>query len=85
MAVAPPKPRVSVGPVPYYWAREDILSFYEQIAAGPADIVYLGETVCPKRNQLRTADWFALGRELRSAGAGGGRVGPGPVAPAVPR
>ncbi|MEN8167610.1 MAG: U32 family peptidase, partial [Pseudomonadota bacterium] len=34
----------------------------------PLDIVYLGETICSKRNQLRTDDWFELAERFAAAG-----------------
>jgi len=61
-------PRLSLGPVPYYWPRETLLAFYERIAASPVDIVYLGETVCAKRRSLRHPDWLELAARLHNAG-----------------
>lgn len=61
-------PRLSLGPILYYWSREDTLEFYRQIADSPVDIVYLGETVCSKRNLMRTDDWFDLAERLTAAG-----------------
>lgn len=60
--------RLSVGPVPYHWPRERLLAFYERIAAGPVDIVYLGETLCPKRRTLGTGEWMELAGRLERAG-----------------
>jgi collagenase-like PrtC family protease len=60
--------RLSLGPLQYFWPRETTLAFYESIAGQPVDIVYLGETVCSKRRELRLPDWLALGRELRASG-----------------
>lgn len=60
--------RLSVGPISYYWPREQVEDFYAMVAEGPAEIVYLGETVCAKRNQLRHEDWLALGDRLAAAG-----------------
>lgn len=59
---------LSLGPVLYYWSREDLLDFYAQVAGSPVDIVYLGETVCSKRRSLRLDDWLALGERLLDAG-----------------
>ncbi len=56
--------KLSLGPILYYWPREDILAFYEEAAAMPVDIIYLGETVCSKRRSLRTEEWLELARKL---------------------
>ena len=65
----PTKPvRLSLGPVQYYWSRDDLLAFYQGIATAPVDIVYLGETVCSKRRSLRLDDWLMLAQELTTAG-----------------
>lgn len=60
--------RLSVGPVLYYWSREKLLEFYDELTALPVDIVYLGEAVCSKRNLIRTKDWLELGGRLAAAG-----------------
>lgn len=61
-------PRLSLGPVLYYWDREALFYFYEQIADAPVDIVYLGETVCSKRRHMREDDWLVIADRLKSAG-----------------
>jgi len=61
-------PRLSLGPVPYYWPREELLDFYARIAETPVDIVYLGETVCSKRRSLNHAGWLELAARLQDAG-----------------
>ena len=60
--------KLSLGPILYFWQRESIFDFYEQIARTPVDIVYLGETVCAKRRQLSLHDWLDLGYKLRERG-----------------
>lgn len=60
--------RIALGPLLYYWPRQTTLDFYERAGASAADIVYLGETVCSRRHELRLADWLALASELRTAG-----------------
>ena len=60
--------KIAVGPLLYYWPRATVLAFYDEVAAGPADIVYLGETVCSRRHELRAADWLAVAELLRGAG-----------------
>ena len=60
--------RLAIGPLLYYWEREAADRFYDAVAASPADIVYLGESVCSKRRTYRTVEWFALAERLRDAG-----------------
>ncbi len=70
MSVSTPQhtPRLALGAVQYYWSRETLLAFYEQVKSSPVDIVYLGETVCSKRRALKHAEWLALARSLQAAG-----------------
>ncbi|NIP72614.1 MAG: U32 family peptidase [Gammaproteobacteria bacterium] len=63
-----PALRLALGPLLYFWPRADVLAFYRRIAQAPVDIVYLGETVCSKRRELRPEDWLALADELAAAG-----------------
>ena len=60
--------KLALGPVLYYWPRETIFKFYEAIAASAVDIVYLGETVCSRRRELRLADWLDIAERLDAAG-----------------
>lgn len=60
--------KLAVGPILYYWPRDKVFEFYEQVAESAADIVYLGETVCSRRHLLRHADWFELAHKLAGAG-----------------
>lgn len=60
--------RLSLGPLQYFWPVDRTFAFYEHVADQPVDIVYLGETVCSKRRELKRADWLSLGRELKAAG-----------------
>jgi len=61
-------PKLSLGPVTYFWSRETLLEFYAGIASTPVDIVYLGETVCSKRRSLKTGEWLELAADLQAAG-----------------
>ena len=56
--------KLALGPVLYYWSRDDLFAFYEQAAQMPVDALYLGETVCSKRRSLRTEEWIELARRL---------------------
>ena len=60
--------RISLGPLLYYWSRNKVLAFYEEVASWPVDSVYLGETVCSKRFELRMADWRDIAKRLADSG-----------------
>jgi collagenase-like PrtC family protease len=59
---------LSLGPLLYYWSREDTFAFYEAAADWPVARVYLGETVCSRRHVLRLPDWLELAEKLAAAG-----------------
>ena len=60
--------KLALGPLLYYWPRNTVLRFYDAIATTPVDVVYLGETVCSRRHELRLADWLEIAGTLRQAG-----------------
>ena len=60
--------KLALGPLLYYWPREALLRFYEEIAASPVDTVYLGEVVCSRRHEVAFDDWLAIGERLAAAG-----------------
>lgn len=60
--------RIALGPCQYFWPRRQVLEFYAEIAQTPVDVVYLGETVCPKRRELRPEDWIGLAGDLAAVG-----------------
>jgi collagenase-like PrtC family protease len=61
-------PRLALGPVPYYWSRDDLNGFYGRVAGWPVDIIYLGETICSKRRSLSVDDWLETAEMLQAAG-----------------
>jgi len=60
--------KLALGPIPYFWPHDRVSAFYERVADWPVDIVYVGETVCPKRRDLKLEDWLALAERLTAAG-----------------
>ncbi len=66
--IAPPPWRIAVGPLLYYWSRQETFDFYAALSCTPVDIVYLGETVCSRRHELRDADWQELAAMLHKNG-----------------
>ncbi len=60
--------KLSLGPLLYYWPRQQIFDFYEGIAQSTVDIVHVGETVCSRRHELRLPDWIDMAARLADAG-----------------
>jgi O2-independent ubiquinone biosynthesis protein UbiV len=60
--------KLSLGPLQYYWPRQQTLDFYATVAALPLDIVYLGETVCARRHEMRLDDWLDIAATLAAGG-----------------
>lgn len=60
--------KLALGPVLYYWDRDTMFGFYEEMADAPVDIVYLGETVCSRRHLLRLQDYLDMAERLAAAG-----------------
>jgi collagenase-like PrtC family protease len=61
-------PKLSVGPILTYWPRETVFEFYQMVADSAADIVYLGETVCSRRHEMRYSDWQDVADMLADRG-----------------
>lgn len=60
--------KLSLGPNLFYWTKQATLDFYAEVAKMPVDIVYLGETVCSRRHELRAEDWIEVAGQLADAG-----------------
>jgi O2-independent ubiquinone biosynthesis protein UbiV len=63
-----PTLKLSLGPIQYFWDRQHVLDFYQQVADSSAEIIYLGEVICSKRRLIKPEDWFAIGNELKQSG-----------------
>ncbi len=62
------RPRLSLGPILYLWPREQVLDFYAEMIESPLDTIYLGETICSKRRQLRPEDYWEIAERIAAAG-----------------
>ncbi|MHB1951604.1 MAG: U32 family peptidase [Acidiferrobacteraceae bacterium] len=60
--------KLAVGPLLYAWSRAEVQEFYREIAVTPVDIVYLGETICPKRRAVSRNDWLEIASGLAESG-----------------
>jgi collagenase-like PrtC family protease len=60
--------QLALAPLSYYWPRARVTAFYDELADAPVDVIYLGETICSRRRELRLADWLALADDLASGG-----------------
>lgn len=59
---------ITLGPLLFFWQKNDVFSFYEQVGDSVIDRVYLGEAVCGKRREMRLSDWLTIARQLQEQG-----------------
>lgn len=60
--------KFSLGPSLFFWPKQEVESFYQQAKESCADIIYLGETVCSKRRELRAKEWLELAQNVAASG-----------------
>jgi collagenase-like PrtC family protease len=60
--------QLALGPILTYWPREQVFDFYQKVAESAVDIVYLGETVCSRRHELRLDDWIDVADLMAAMG-----------------
>ena len=52
--------QTTLGPVLYFWPRQDVFDFYEKVSESSIDQVCLGEVTCSKRRELSYDDWMTI-------------------------
>ena len=60
--------KYSLGPLLYFWPKMDVEAFYQQAKDANTDIIYLGETVCSKRREMKPGHWFDIAKDLSASG-----------------
>lgn len=60
--------KYALGSVLYYWPKATLETFYQRAMTSSADIIYLGESVCSKRRDMKVSDWLGLAREVAATG-----------------
>src|SRR4030066_1562181 len=60
--------KISLGPIPFLWEKNRIVSFYKEIADTSVSVVYVGEVVCSKRAILGIDMLKTICNMLKDAG-----------------
>ncbi|PMH41292.1 U32 family peptidase [Vibrio sp. 10N.286.49.B3] len=60
--------KYALGPLLYFWPQQDVEDFYQQAKSSSADIIYLGESVCSKRREIKPKQWLDIAKDLSSTG-----------------
>ncbi len=59
---------ITLAPIPFYWQKDVVFDFYQQVKTLPVHRVCLGEAICSKRRELRFDDWLEIGNMLADSG-----------------
>jgi collagenase-like PrtC family protease len=60
--------KLALGPLLYYWSRQQVMDFYAAMAEQPVEVIYLGEAVCSRRHEMRLDDYLEAATVLADAG-----------------
>lgn len=59
---------LSLGPILFFWPKKQVLDFYQQMIDQPLNTIYLGESICSRRQEMRFDDWFGLAKDIACTG-----------------
>ncbi|WP_394129558.1 U32 family peptidase [Shewanella maritima] len=59
---------ISLAPLSYCWDKQTVQDFYQAVADSKINTVYLGETVCSRRRELKFNDYLEIASTLKSKG-----------------
>lgn len=63
------EPKLTIGPILFYWEESKKLDFYARIAdEAPIDTVYLGEVICSKRTPFFEKNYEKVAQRLERGG-----------------
>ncbi len=60
---------ISLSQIPFNWTEKAITDFYKEMAHLPLGTIYIGDTVCSKREAtISTKQWLTIAEELQAKG-----------------
>ncbi len=61
--------QISLSQIPFNWTEKTVIAFYQEIADLPLDTIYIGNTVCSKREAtVSTKQWLTIAEQLQTKG-----------------
>lgn len=60
--------KVSLGPLQYCWPKAQVNEFYQAVAQSQIPLIYLGETICSRRRELKFSEYLDLAHMLKASG-----------------
>ena len=61
--------QISLSQIPFNWNHETVTNFYQEIATLPLDTIYIGNTVCSKREAtVSIQQWLEIAENLQAQG-----------------
>lgn len=60
--------KTSLGPLLYCWPKAQVIEFYQAVANSDIPLVYVGETVCSRRREVKFSDYLQIAKELKASG-----------------